>query len=177
MHLVDQLKSRVRDVKDFPKPGILFKDITPVFSDPALMKAIATSFKEKFANERIDAVLGIEARGFILGSLLACQLNRPFIPVRKAGKLPYKTRRQEYALEYGTNAIEMHVDAIQSGWRVLIHDDVLATGGTAGAAGDLVKAAGGELAGFCFIIGLSFLEGSKKLTERFGVDPVSLVLY
>lgn len=177
MHFVDQLKSTIRDVKDFPKPGVLFKDITPLFSDAGLMKETVAHFVKKFQGPKVDAVIGIEARGFILGSLLAYVLECPFIPVRKAGKLPYTTVKKEYALEYGTSAIEMHVDAVKAGWRVLIHDDVLATGGTAMAAGELVQSAGGQLAGFCFILNLGFLGGAKKIQEKFGVDPFYIVEY
>lgn len=177
MLLVDQLKSRIRDVKDFPKPGILFKDITPVFADPALMKDVVSFFRDSFAGKRVDAVVGIEARGFIFGSLLALAMECPFVPVRKSGKLPFKTFRREYSLEYGQSAVEMHVDAIKPGSHVLIHDDVLATGGTAIATGELVRSNGGQLAGFCFLLNLGFLEGARQLVKHFGIAPVSVVDY
>jgi adenine phosphoribosyltransferase len=125
----------------------------------------------------IDAVVGVEARGFIFGSILAHELSCRFIPVRKAGRLPFQTRSQEYALEYGTAKMEIHVDAIEKGWNVLVHDDLLATGGTAGAAADLVKSFGGNIAAFSFLINLGFLPGEKKLFDRFGVQPDYLVNY
>lgn len=177
MLFVDQLKSTIRDVKDFPKPGVLFKDITPLFSDITLMKETVAHFAKKFSDQKVDAVIGIEARGFILGSLLAYALECPFVPVRKAGKLPYTTVRKEYALEYGTSTIEMHVDAVKAGWRVLVHDDVLATGGTAVAAGELVQSLGAQLAGFCFILNLGFLGGAEKIQDEFGMDPFYIVEY
>jgi adenine phosphoribosyltransferase len=177
MSLTEKVKSTIRDVKDFPKPGIIFKDITPVFSDPALVAAILAELVSRFKGEKIDAVAAIEARGFIFGSILAHELNCRFIPIRKAGKLPYKTKRQEYSLEYGTAAIEMHEDAIQPGWRVLIHDDLLATGGTATAAAELVRSMGGILAGFSFIINLSFLPGGQNIIDRFGVKPYYIIQY
>ena len=125
----------------------------------------------------VDAVVGVEARGFIVGSILAYRLGCRFIPVRKAGRLPYQTRSQEYALEYGTAKMEIHVDAIEPGWKVLVHDDLLATGGTAGAAADLVKSFGGIVSGFSFLINLGFLPGEKNLLTRFGVQPDYLIKF
>lgn len=177
MPLVDKVKSRIRDIKDFPKPGIIFKDITPVFADPELMDEIVRDLVSKFRDKRIDAVAAVEARGFIFGSILAHALKCRFIPIRKAGKLPFQTRKQEYALEYGTNVIEMHEDAVEPGWRVLVHDDLLATGGTAVAAATLLKSMGAELVDFSFIINLGFLPGAQKLQEAFGVKPNCLVQY
>ena len=177
MQLVEKVKNTIRDIKDYPKPGILFKDITPVFADPQLVRDIVRNLADQFRSKNIDAVAAIEARGFIFGSILAHELNCRFIPIRKAGKLPYKTRREEYTLEYGTAAIEMHIDAIQPGWRVLVHDDLLATGGTAAAAAQLIKGLGGELAGFSFIINLSFLPGAQNITTRFGVKPYYIIEY
>jgi adenine phosphoribosyltransferase len=177
MLLPEKVKSRVRDVKDFPKPGILFKDITPVFSDPALVNEMVQAIVTRFKDEKIDAVAGIEARGFIFGSILAHELKCRFIPVRKAGKLPYKTKSKEYSLEYGSNKIEMHIDAVAPNDRVLIHDDLLATGGTATAAGELVKEMGGILIGFSFIINLSFLSGADNLQNKFGVKPYNIIEY
>ena len=177
MPLVDKVKSRVRDIKDFPKPGIIFKDITPVFADPELMDEIVRELVSKFRDKRIDAVAAVEARGFIFGSILAHALKCRFIPIRKAGKLPYQTRKQEYALEYGTSVIEMHEDAVEPGWRVLVHDDLLATGGTAVAAATLLESMGAELAGFSFIINLSFLPGARRLHDAFGSTPSCLVQY
>ena len=177
MQLSDKVKRTIRDIQDYPKPGILFKDITPVFHDPGLMREIVGDLASRFRSEKIDAVAAIEARGFIFGSVLAHELNCKFIPIRKAGKLPFKSRKQEYSLEYGTAAIEMHVDAVAPGWRVLVHDDLLATGGTASAAGELIRTLGGTVAGFSFIINLSFLPGEKNILEQFGVKPYYIVAY
>lgn len=167
----------VRDIKDYPKPGIVFKDITPILSAPDLVSDISTALTDMYSKSKIDAVIGVEARGFIFGSILAHSLHVPFIPVRKAGRLPYQTRSQEYALEYGTAKMEIHIDAIQKGWRVLVHDDLLATGGTAGAAADLIRSFDAHVAGFSFLINLSFLPGEHRLKERFGVQPDYLVRY
>lgn len=177
MLLSDKVKLAIRDVKDYPRPGIVFKDITPILADPLLMKLVIQALVNCYRAEKIDAVAGIEARGFILGSILAHELNCSFIPVRKAGKLPYKTRKQPYNLEYGTAEIEVHADAILPGARVLIHDDLLATGGTATAAGQLIQGLGGELVGFSFLINLSFLPGAKNLREHFGIAPDFLISY
>ncbi|MBL7858800.1 MAG: adenine phosphoribosyltransferase [Cyclobacteriaceae bacterium] len=177
MQLTEKLIQTIRDVQDYPKPGILFKDITPVLADPALVHAITMHLVEELRPLRIDAIAGVEARGFLFGAILAHELQCRFIPVRKAGRLPFHTRSQEYALEYGTATIEMHTDAVQPGWRVLVHDDLLATGGTAGAAAELIKSFGGELAGFSFLINLGFLPGEKNLIDRFGVKPQYLVKY
>ena len=177
MQLSEKIKRSIREVKDYPKPGIVFKDITPILADPGLRKEIVESLVQEFGSQKIDAVASTEARGFIFGSILAYELGCPFILVRKAGKLPYQTRSQEYKLEYGTAKVEMHIDAIQPGWRVLVHDDLLATGGTAGATADLIKSFDGIIAGFSFIINLSFLPGEKILTERFGARSHFLVSY
>jgi adenine phosphoribosyltransferase len=163
--LEQEIKSVIRDVPDFPKPGITFKDITPLFYDQRLCNEIADGFIERLG-EKPDAVVGIESRGFLFGFLVANKLNVPFILVRKAGKLPYKTVSAEYELEYGSSKIEMHEDAIKKGWKVLIHDDLLATGGTAEATARLVKNSGAEVSGFNFIVGLGFLEGEKKLINH-----------
>ncbi|HMP98371.1 MAG TPA: adenine phosphoribosyltransferase [Cyclobacteriaceae bacterium] len=177
MTFEEKLKSIIRDVPDFPKPGILFKDITPLLLSSSLRKEITDNIASYFAAEQIDAVVGIESRGFIFGNSLADALQIPFVPVRKSGKLPHKTIKAYYDLEYGSASIEMHEDAIQKGWRVLIHDDLLATGGTAAAAGQLVQQAGGEVAGFSFIINLGFLPGYSILEAQFGVKPHVLVNY
>jgi adenine phosphoribosyltransferase len=177
MLLAEKVKSRVREVQDFPKTGIIFKDITPVFEDPKLVDEMIQSIVSRFKAEKIEAVAGIEARGFIFGAILAHELKCRFIPIRKAGKLPYKTKSKEYSLEYGTNKIEMHVDAVAPGDRVLVHDDLLATGGTATAAGDLVLEMGGTLVGFSFIINLLFLPGAQNILDRFGVKPYSIIEY
>lgn len=162
MKLEQAIKNAIRDVPDFPKPGIVFKDITPVFYNQQLCSDIVDGFIEKL-NGRPDAIIGIESRGFLFGFMVANKLNIPFILVRKAGKLPYKTIALEYALEYGTAKIEMHTDALKKGWKILIHDDLLATGGTAAAAAELVKMSGAEIFGFNFVIGLDFLNGRDKL--------------
>jgi adenine phosphoribosyltransferase len=177
VHLSEKIRQSIRDVKDYPKPGIIFKDITPVLADTALRKEIVQSLIDTFRDKQIDAIASTEARGFIFGSILAYELGCPFILVRKAGKLPYQTRSQEYALEYGTATVEMHVDAVKPGWRVLVHDDLLATGGTAGATADLILKSHGIIAGFSFIINLSFLAGADTLRNKFGVESHFLVSY
>ena len=144
MELSDRIRHTIRDVKDYPKPGVDFKDITPVLANPPLMKEIVQQLVLDLKLKKIDAIAGVEARGFIFGAILANELNCRFIPVRKSGKLPFKTLSQEYALEYGKASIEMHIDALQHGWHVVVHDDLLATGGTAGAAGDLIRKLGGH---------------------------------
>jgi adenine phosphoribosyltransferase len=175
MLLSEKLKQTIRNVKDYPKPGIVFKDITPVLARPDLVNEIVAELVKTYGNQKIDAIAGVEARGFIFGSILAHALKCRFIPIRKAGKLPFKTLIKDYALEYGAASVEMHIDAIQPDWRVLVHDDLLATGGTAGAAAELVLQSGGELAGFSFLINLGFLPGEQNLEERFGVKPDYLV--
>jgi adenine phosphoribosyltransferase len=177
MNLESKLKQTIRDVNDYPKAGIVFKDITPVLSDPELLSSVVDALRSKFTHEKIDAVAATEARGFIFGSILARELGCAFIPVRKKGKLPFTTRSQEYELEYGKASIEMHTDAIKPGWRVLVHDDLLATGGTAGATADLVRSFDGIVAGFSFVINLSFLPGEKKLIEKFNIQPHYLVSF
>jgi adenine phosphoribosyltransferase len=177
MHLVDRIKSTIRDVDGYPRPGIVFKDITPVLADPAMVREIVRTITGIFGPQRIDAVAGIEARGFILGSILAHELGCAFIPVRKAGKLPFQTRKERYDLEYGSAEIEMHTDAVKPGSRVLVHDDLLATGGTACAAGKLIRSLGGELAGFSFLINLSFLPGAAMLEAQFGFPPHFMIKY
>lgn len=177
MEVADAVKAALREVKDYPKPGIIFKDITPVLAQPALMRDAVRKIADAFRDSKPDAIAACEARGFIFGSILAVELGCAFIPVRKAGKLPYKTLQQEYALEYGTATLEMHVDALRPGWKVLVHDDVLATGGTAAATGYLVQRAGGTVSGFSFIINLSFLSGEDKLIKEFEIKPYSLVTF
>jgi len=161
----EELKSTVRDVADFPKPGILFKDITPVLANADLCSKIVYEISNSLSNTKIDAVAGIESRGFFFGFLLANRLGVPFIPIRKPGKLPFKTVSIEYDLEYGSSKIEMNADAISTDMNVLIHDDLLATGGTAAAAAELIKSVGGNVSGFCFIIGLKNLGGEEKLKK------------
>ncbi|MBX2965776.1 MAG: adenine phosphoribosyltransferase [Cyclobacteriaceae bacterium] len=177
MTLEERIKSTIRDVQDYPKPGIVFKDITPVLSDPELLSDIVRKIAEQYRDQKIDAIAAVEARGFIMGGILAHELGCSFLPVRKVGKLPYTTLSEKYTLEYGTAAIEMHVDAVHKGWNVLVHDDLLATGGTAGAAARLVKQSGGVVAGFSFLINLSFLPGYARLEKEFGIKPDCLVTY
>lgn len=171
-----QLRSVIRDVPDFPKPGILFKDITPVLKDPLLCSAVVDAFAERLQGQQIDAVAGIESRGFLFGLMLANRLNIPFVPIRKKGKLPAETISQSYDLEYGSATIEIHRDAFVPGTRVLIHDDLLATGGTVEAAARLIEQLDGVVAGFSFIISLDFLKGEEKLTE-FSGNTITLVRY
>ncbi len=171
---MEWLKDYSRDVPDFPKEGIIFKDITPLLRSPKSFQAVVDSLADKFADERIDLVLGVEARGFIIAGAVALNLGVGFIPVRKAGKLPCETRAVEFELEYGTDTLEMHNDAVEPGQRVLIIDDLLATGGTAVACCKLVENAGGEVAALAFVIELSFLEGREKLR---GYQILSLIQY
>jgi adenine phosphoribosyltransferase len=177
MAIEQYIQSFLRDVPDFPKPGIIFKDITPLLADAAARKKVVDEIAQRFVGQDIQAVAAVEARGFIFGVLIAEALGVSFIPVRKSGKLPYHKIHEEYALEYGTASIEMHVDALERGARVLIHDDLLATGGTATAAGNMIERLGGIVVGYSFIINLAFLSGEKLLSERFGVKPHYLVTY
>lgn len=162
MSLETNIKAAIRDIPDFPKPGIMFKDITPIFENQQLCNEIVDGFVERLGTPP-DAIVGIESRGFLFGILLANRLNVPFILVRKAGKLPYKTISYEYALEYGTSKVEMHVGSVKKGWNVLIHDDLLATGGTAAAAACLVEQQEAKVSGFSFVVGLEFLNGKQHL--------------
>lgn len=159
------LSKYLRDVPDFPKPGILFKDITPMLAEPTAMKeAIAQLARLDFG--KVDRVAAIESRGFLFGVPLAMHLGKGFVPIRKPGKLPWKTNRVEYMLEYGTDAVEIHQDGVKKGERVLVVDDLLATGGTMGAACQLVEACGGKVAGCAFVVELTFLPGRKKLGQH-----------
>ncbi len=170
-------KSIIRDIPDFPQKGIIFRDITPLLANPQGITEIVQGFKTKFAELNIgtiDAIIGIESRGFIIGAPLAMALGCSFVPVRKPKKLPSAVFRVEYALEYGTDTLEMHCDAIAAGKRVIIIDDVIATGGTAAATAKLITQCGAELAGYGFLIELDFLNGRKALPE---VPIVSLVSY
>jgi adenine phosphoribosyltransferase len=159
------IKMTVRDVPDFPKPGIIFKDITPILKDAAMCSDITKALAEQLAGIEIDVVAGIESRGFLFGMLLAQALKVPFVPIRKAGKLPFKTIQQKYELEYGNAVLELHEDALSAGQKVLIHDDLLATGGTVVAAAKLIRQLDAEVAAFSFIIGLDFLGGKQRLQE------------
>jgi adenine phosphoribosyltransferase len=174
MDLESRIKGVIRDIPDFPKKGILFKDITPLLADPSSFEAVLDAIASPHAENRPDRVAGVESRGFIFGAAVAARLKAGFIPIRKPGKLPGKTIRQTYHLEYGTDALEIHADAVTRGHRVLLVDDLLATGGTAAAAAGLITRLGGELAGISFVVELDFLEGRKKLE---GLPVTSLVRY
>lgn len=168
------LNDYIRDIPDFPKEGIIFKDISPLLGDAAALKASIDQLAEKLAGKQIDAVAGVEARGFIFGPLLAQRLGVGFVPVRKPGKLPAETVSKSYDLEYGQATIEIHTDAIKPGARVLVVDDLLATGGTAVAACSLLEELGGEIVACAFVVELSFLPGRAALEGR---DVVSLIQY
>ncbi|MDY7230427.1 adenine phosphoribosyltransferase [Hyalangium rubrum] len=168
IHLADEVLARLRDVPDFPRPGIVFKDITPMLADPILFGRVINAMSAPFRGQHITKVVGVEARGFILGAPVALALNAGFVPARKPGKLPHRTVIERYSLEYGADGLEMHQDAVLKGERVLIVDDVLATGGTAEATAKLATQLGGELVGFSFLMVLGFLDGAKRL----GADRV-----
>ena len=168
------LKTYVRDIQDWPKEGIVFKDITPLLGDGKSFKYAIDTIADHYKGKKIDAVLGAEARGFILASALAYKLGCGFIPARKPGKLPYNTLSAEYELEYGVDSLEMHEDAIKPNEKILVVDDVIATGGTAAAKVELVERLGGEVAGIAFLIELSFLNGRSKLGKH---DIFSLITY
>src|SRR5688572_22333940 len=168
------LKERIRDIPDFPKPGVVFKDITPLLADAEAFRTLVDAMVEPFADVRVDKVLGIEARGFILAAPVAFRFGAAFVPVRKGGKLPWHIEQEEYELEYGTDLLEIHRDAVAPGERALIVDDVMATGGTASATVRLVEKLGGVVVGLGFIIELGFLGGRGKLE---GYDVVSLLRY
>lgn len=170
----EDLKAKIRDVPDFPEPGIVFKDIMPLLADPACLHEVTDLIADWAEPRKPDVILGAEARGFILGATVAYKLGCGFVAARRPGKLPWKTVSATYALEYGENSLELHADAITSGQRVLVHDDVLATGGTARAICDLAEQLGGEIVGVAFVIELDFLEGAKQLEGR---DVHSLIHY
>jgi adenine phosphoribosyltransferase len=174
MATVSELAGAIRDVPDFPKPGILFKDITPVLADARLFASSIEHLTEHFKPGEVDAVVGIDARGFIFAAAAACKLECGFVPVRKKGKLPYQTYEESYDLEYGSSTIAIHTDAVRPGARVVLIDDLLATGGTAAAAANLLRRLGANILEITFLIELSFLDGRKKLKDF----PVrSLVVY
>ena len=171
---MDGLRAKLRDIPDFPRPGIVFKDIMPLLADADSFREPVDALAEFAAPRRPDLILGAEARGFILGGALAYRLRCGFVAARKPGKLPWQTVSAEYELEYGVDSLELHADAITGGARVLVHDDLLATGGTARAKCNLVEQLGGEVVGLAFVIELAFLNGREKLT---GYDVHSLIQY
>lgn len=174
MHpLAQRIRERIRDIPDFPQPGITYRDITPLLADGEMLSAVVDAVVEHFPDD-IDKVMGVEARGFILAAPVAYRHGAGFVPVRKAGKLPWEIEQQEYELEYGTDLLEIHRDAVEPGERVLIVDDVIATGGTAAAAARLVERLGGDVAGFGFVIELGQLAGRDKLE---GYEICSLLTY
>ena len=169
---VDTLKKAIRDIPDFPKQGIIFKDITPVLSDPALFKTAVDLFVDRQANARIDKVAVIESRGFLFGAAVAYRMGLGIVPIRKKGKLPYKTVEATYDLEYGSATLQMHVDSVKKGDRILLIDDLLATGGTAAASAKMIEGLGGTVAEIDFLIELAFLKGRDKLTRYPVFAPV-----
>jgi adenine phosphoribosyltransferase len=168
------LKELIRDIPDFPKEGIVFKDITPLLQNPSGLKEVVNKITDHYENQKIDVIVGAEARGFLFGPAVAINLNAGFVPVRKPGKLPYETASETYELEYGTDTLEIHRDAIKAGDNVLMVDDLLATGGTMAASCRLVESLGGKIAGCAFIIELGFLNGKDLLSKY---DIFSLVKY
>ena len=172
--MVEGLKAKIRDIPNFPKDGILFKDITTLLSDSEAYRKAIDSLAQNYAGKEIDLVVGVEARGFIISAALSYKLDAGLVLVRKPGRLPYHTYRAEYTLEYGTDELEMHKDAINPGQKVLIADDLLATGGTITAAADLVKMLQGDIVGMCFLLELTFLNGRERLK---GYDVFSLIQY
>ncbi|HEV2387542.1 MAG TPA: adenine phosphoribosyltransferase [Candidatus Acidoferrales bacterium] len=171
---MDELKKLVRQIPDYPKPGILFYDLTTLFQDRHGFRLLMERMVDRYAGLRVDAVAGIEARGFVIAPVLAYELGAGFVPVRKPGKLPWKTAQIRYQLEYGTDGLEIHEDAVRPGQRVLVCDDLLATGGTAQATIHLLRQLGGEVMGACFAVELTFLHGRSKLD---GVEIFSLLSY
>ena len=171
---MDDLKKLIREIPDYPKPGILFYDITTILRDKDGFRSLVDQLCDHYNGRQIDVVVGIEARGFIFGPALAYRLNAGFVPIRKPNKLPAKTAQVTYQLEYGTDKLEIHQDAVKPGERVLISDDLLATGGTAAAAAQLIRQLGGEVAGAAFALELNFLNGRAKLP---GIDVFSLLQY
>lgn len=176
IELALEIKDALRDVPDFPKPGIVFKDLTSVLQQPQLCERILEELYTIYSGRGLNAIVAIESRGFLFGFSLAMKLGIPFVPVRKAGKLPCETHAYTYDLEYGSAVVEMHKDAIQPGWKVLIHDDLLATGGTANAAAELVRMNNGQVDGFNFIVELGFLKGRESL-RRHSENTLTLAAY
>jgi len=176
MNIESKIKSVIRDVPNFPKEGIIFKDISTIMLDPVLSNEILDHLVDLYSADKPDAIAGIESRGFLFGYPLAMRLGIPFILIRKEGKLPYKKKSYAYDLEYGSATIEMHTDAVKPGDKVLIHDDLLATGGSAAAAATLIELCGGKITGFNFLVALDFLNGEEKLNP-FSNNIVNLVRF
>ena len=167
---------KIREVADFPKPGINFKDITTLLLNSELSSAIIDAFIDRLTDKKVDAIVGVESRGFLFGFLLANRIGIPFIPIRKAGKLPGDTLKYKYDLEYGSAEVEVHKSDIKEGWNIVLHDDLLATGGTACAASELIQELGAKVVAFSFVISLDFLNGNKKL-EKYSKEIISLKRY
>jgi adenine phosphoribosyltransferase len=172
----EKLDAAIREVPNFPKVGVNFKDITTLLLNPELSSQIVDAFTAEFSHLKIDAIVGVESRGFLFGFLLANKMGVPFIPIRKVGKLPGETLKYKYDLEYGSAEVEVHKSDIKQGWNVLVHDDLLATGGTACAASELIQQLGAKVAGFAFVISLNFLKGNEKLA-KYSKDIISLKKY
>ena len=171
-----KIDTAIREVPDFPKPGINFKDITTILLDPILSNEIVDAFIERLKGENIDAIVGVESRGFLFGFLLANKMKIPFIPIRKVGKLPGETLKYKYDLEYGSAEVEVHKSEIKKDWNIVVHDDLLATGGTSCAASELIQKLGANVAAFTFVISLDYLNGSEKL-EKYSKEIISLKRY
>ena len=176
MTLKERVDNVIRDIPDFPKEGILFKDITPILEDPKLSEEIIEDFAERLKGMKIDAITGIESRGFLFGFPLALKLGVPFVLIRKKGKLPYRTVSHKYDLEYGSAEVEMHLEVLHEGMNVLVHDDLLATGGTAVAAAELIEKQGAKVAGFSFLVGLDFLNGKEAL-KKYSDNIITITNY
>ena len=176
MSLETRIKQAIRDVADFPKEGVVFKDLTPLLLDPVLTEDITNEIIGQVNGEKIDAVCAVESRGFLYGMILAYKLNVPFIPIRKKGKLPGETIEFTYDLEYGSATVEVHLEDIKPGWNILVHDDLLATGGTAAAATELMKMRHAKVIAYAFLLELDFLHGRKRL-EQYHSKIISLVQY
>ena len=172
----EKLDLAIREVPNFPKAGINFKDITTLLLNPELSSDIVDAFITELSHLKIDVIVGVESRGFLFGFLLANKMGIPFIPIRKVGKLPGETLKYKYELEYGSAAVEVHKSDIKQGWNVLVHDDLLATGGTACAASELIQQLGAKVAGFAFVISLDFLKGNEKLA-KYSTEIISLKRY
>jgi len=174
--ITQKIQTAIREVPDFPKPGINFKDITTLLLDPILSNEIVDSFIERLKGKQVDAIVGVESRGFLFGFLLANKMGIPFVPIRKVGKLPGETLKFKYDLEYGSAEVEIHKSDIKINWNVVVHDDLLATGGTACAASQLIQKLGANVVAFAFVISLDYLKGNERL-EKYSKEIISLKKY